>query len=522
MSNASFEITATGNSSIKTLSGNAEIQLDYSDYVSDLPAGVSESELQLMYYSPERGEYVPVEGGFTVDPTNNIISGQIDHFTTFVVAYVPPAQSNPETPSPSPSTGGGGTTATPPTLPKVAKVTEKATKIETMEVEKPEQIMVGASDHTVTVSKASDKEATLTVQSDPVILTLKKGESKTVDTDTDSVVDLLVLYNGLADGGGASFSFTNLTDAGELSNAVAIHSGSYETVGRDVVLSFNVPTAKQIAMSNSKSFKDASYVNYTPTTTWKLTEGNGKKTVYVTFKSSSGGTVVSSDGITLVGQTSEQKPEPVEETKGGTILPACDLTIGGAYKEFDAPGVYYITDSCTKRPFKNPDIFFSYFDSWDKVKVVSAKKLSAVPNDVIAFMPWGPQYKPKDGALAKVVTDPNVYLLFSGQRHLIVSEGVFTALKFGWGWIEDVAQSVLDKFSLGDAISDTGHHPNATLITYPNSSKVYRLEADPKDASKQVKRPVKNEAVFDKNGFNWEKIITIDASETYPDGAEIK
>lgn len=90
LGNASYKISATGQSTIKDLTGNAEIQLDYSSMVSQIPSGVSESDLKLMYYSSEKGTYVPVEGGFTIDTTNNTITGQTNHLTDFIIAYVPP------------------------------------------------------------------------------------------------------------------------------------------------------------------------------------------------------------------------------------------------------------------------------------------------------------------------------------------------------------------------------------------------------------------------------------------------
>lgn len=91
LGNAVFDITLKeGSTSITDLKGKAEIQLNYTDLLSKLPSGVSESDLQLMYYSPERDQYVPVEGGFTVDATNNTITGQTDHMTEFVIAYAPP------------------------------------------------------------------------------------------------------------------------------------------------------------------------------------------------------------------------------------------------------------------------------------------------------------------------------------------------------------------------------------------------------------------------------------------------
>lgn len=94
LGDAAFEITATGTSAIKTLNGNADIEIDYADLVSDLPSGTEESDLQLAYYSPERGEYIPVEGGFAVDASNNKITAQTNHFTSFAVVYSPAASSS--------------------------------------------------------------------------------------------------------------------------------------------------------------------------------------------------------------------------------------------------------------------------------------------------------------------------------------------------------------------------------------------------------------------------------------------
>ncbi|MBI2037989.1 MAG: peptidoglycan-binding protein [Candidatus Magasanikbacteria bacterium] len=106
LANATFKISATGDSTIKDLNGNAEIQLDYSAMVSQIPSGVAEADLKLMYYSAEKGDYVPVEGGFTIDATNNTITGQVNHLTDFVIAYDPPAAA-----AAAASTGSSGTAA---------------------------------------------------------------------------------------------------------------------------------------------------------------------------------------------------------------------------------------------------------------------------------------------------------------------------------------------------------------------------------------------------------------------------
>lgn len=97
LDHAVFSISASGDSSIKDLSGNAEIQIDFSSLT--VPDGVATSNLKLAYYSPERGDYVPVEGGFTVDAANQKITGLVDHFTDFVIAYTPISSSTPSAPT---------------------------------------------------------------------------------------------------------------------------------------------------------------------------------------------------------------------------------------------------------------------------------------------------------------------------------------------------------------------------------------------------------------------------------------
>lgn len=99
LGNASFSITASGDSTIKNLSGNAEIQFDYTSLLSDLPAGVSESALKLAYYSEEKGDYVPLEGGFTVDTSTNKITGLTNHFTDFVITYTATSTNAPSAPT---------------------------------------------------------------------------------------------------------------------------------------------------------------------------------------------------------------------------------------------------------------------------------------------------------------------------------------------------------------------------------------------------------------------------------------
>jgi hypothetical protein len=108
LGDASFDITAAGGTTIKDLNGNIEIVIDYTTLLASLPSGVSETDLQFVYYSTERGEYVVVEGGFTIDEANNTATASVDHLTSFALVVSNSALA-PSTPSSLTATVASGT-----------------------------------------------------------------------------------------------------------------------------------------------------------------------------------------------------------------------------------------------------------------------------------------------------------------------------------------------------------------------------------------------------------------------------
>lgn len=199
----------------------------------------------------------------------------------------------------------------------------------------------------------------------------------------------------------------------------------------------------------------------------------------------------------------------------------CALATQKAYKSSGSPAVYYITEGCTKRAFRSAERFFTYFGAWSDVSVTAEATLGAVAQDALGFMPAGPLYDPRYGALVKIVTDPKVYLLLGDEKYWINSEDVFNGLNYKWNWIEDIDPRLLNKYKTGTLISYTDHHPNYTIVKYADSTKVYRLEPDPANAGKQLKRHVKDEVAFNKLKFRWDRIVTIPAGEAYEDGTQM-
>ena len=195
----------------------------------------------------------------------------------------------------------------------------------------------------------------------------------------------------------------------------------------------------------------------------------------------------------------------------------CPLGVQKAYKTSDSSAVYYITKNCTKRAFNNSDVFFTYFTSWDSVISLGSGKLTDIANDNLGFMPWGPKYDPKYGALVKIVSDSKVYLLLGEEKNWINSEDVFKKLGYSWSWVEDIDERLLNNYKEGSEIKYTDHHPNYTLIKYEGDPKVYRLEPDAGDNTKQVKRWIESETVFNSLNFRWDRIVVLNNKEIYED-----
>tara|TARA_Y100000310_G_C20674613_1_gene812243 strand:- start:1046 stop:2737 length:1692 start_codon:yes stop_codon:yes gene_type:complete len=70
----------------------------------------------------------------------------------------------------------------------------------------------GVTEHTITFDKVSDAEVTLTIMSNPITVTLKKGEYKNIDINEDGINDFSVTYKGFIMGN-AQVEFKSLEGA---------------------------------------------------------------------------------------------------------------------------------------------------------------------------------------------------------------------------------------------------------------------------------------------------------------------
>lgn len=192
------------------------------------------------------------------------------------------------------------------------------------------------------------------------------------------------------------------------------------------------------------------------------------------------------------------------------LASTCALETDHAYKIPGSASVYYVDVACKKRPFRNAFIYKTYFSSWDEVRLTTPQLLAQVPNHELGFMPLGPLYDPKYGALVKTVTDTKVYFLLNNKKYWVTSEAVFNALRYQWNWIEDIDERLLSKYPNGGEITDTTKHLDGTIIKYAGDAKVYVLENG-------RKRWIRNEQEFVNSGYRWDRIVVIADTEVYPD-----
>lgn len=238
---------------------------------------------------------------------------------------------------------------------------------------------------------------------------------------------------------------------------------------------FDVLNATQMAFSNTQSFSDSSFIPYASTTEWKLPEGTGERKVYMRFVGSDSGVFVDesvtvpaiiSTPITHLEVPPVVAPVPsplISPTSTSPLLPPvvviCPLVPGKAYKVPNNPAVWYITENCTKRLFKNSTLYFSYFTSWSEVKTVSEATLKKVPTDEVVLVLPGPKAQLKNGSLVKIINSPKVYYIFSAYKYWVESSEVFSALKFSWSKVVDVSKELLDKYPEGKPIQKVNDLP---------------------------------------------------------------
>ena len=209
---------------------------------------------------------------------------------------------------------------------------------------------------------------------------------------------------------------------------------------------------------------------------------------------------------------------PKGTVEENTVDAICKLVPGNAYKTASSVIVYYITEDCTKRSFPNEQTYFSYYNSWKDFQIIDKTILEAMNFDDKGPMGMGPKYS----TLVKLADSGRVYVISNGNRYWFDSATVFDKLNYNWSWIGKVSEDFLNEYIDAGKWGTMDRHPNYTLIKYRNSASVYRIEPDPKDSSKQIKRLIPTEKDFLRLRLRFDRVVTISDLEQYPDGAELR
>ena len=136
------------------------------------------------------------------------------------------------------------------------------------------------------------------------------------------------------------------------------------------------------------------------------------------------------------------------------------IGIGNLVKRADLSTIYYVGADGKRHPFSDEKAFFSWFDNFDGVSVVSAETLSA--------MTVGRSVRVRPGTwLIKIQSDPKVYAVEpGGTRRWITSEAVAVEL-YGSEWnkkIIDVSPAFFSGYPEGDSIVGGSVHPKGSLV----------------------------------------------------------
>lgn len=378
-------------------------------------------------------------------------------------------------------------------------------------------VSIGGSNHTVTPVNITPELVTMIIRSEPVEVTLLNGEEKAIDLDGDELYDVKVAYAGLVDGQ-PQIRITPLEDNGELQKAVTINRGAFETNTRRVVLNFNVNKVSAVAISNTNDFSKVKFIPFEPSMMWELNPGAGVKTVYIRFKSQTGGMADVEDSITY-------KPDSYEYVIDGKATKQCPLEVGKPYKTSDSAAVYLIVDGeyedCVKQVFTNSRVYFTYFDSWKDVQTAEKKLLDVIPNHVVSVAPLGPKHKLFDGALVKTVTNSKVFIQTENKLRWISSPNVFVQLGYAWSWVQDISRDLFRKYTIGEDVTESSGRPAGTFIRYDNNpNKVYKIDRDTK-TSTTLKRPVVDETIqYLEPPFDYVPVVS--STEQYKDGTEVE
>jgi len=169
--------------------------------------------------------------------------------------------------------------------------------------------------------------------------------------------------------------------------------------------------------------------------------------------------------------------EKAAEVKEKVAEKIVSLSDGELVKTADSSDIYLIKGG-KKIHIPTWEAFVKSGFKWAQVKIVEATQL--VQTTAVN--------------LFRVAGDPKVYTLKNGKRFHVPSPAAFAAQGFKWDNITEVSNA------------DKDMYPEITLIKTADDPKVFYI-------NQGLKRHIQNPSVFEKSGYKWEAITTVNSTE---------
>ncbi len=315
------EITAFNNSGqpISTLNDEMTMELTYT--AAELSsAGVDTlaefNQLKSMYFDSTAGGWVRMpttimaldNNGLPIEPNATlsnvataVVKGIADHLTVFGVTGLGDAL------IPKAPTGLSASAGTQQVTLSWTAVTKNTTESDITDLAGYEIYRSTSSGGTYTQINTSDVTAmnytdTGLTAGTTYYYKITAGDTNGNESAYSSVVSAMPSAP-VTGGGGVSYTPPS-------NPAASLSTGATVTSSRNVTLNLSAVNATLMMVSESPTFAGVSFEAYAPAKSFTLSAGNGVKTVYVKFRSSSGGEVTTSFTITLEGQAEAVTPTP--------------------------------------------------------------------------------------------------------------------------------------------------------------------------------------------------------------------
>ncbi|MFA5902329.1 MAG: Ig-like domain-containing protein [Desulfobacula sp.] len=241
----------------------------------------------------------------------------------------------------------------------------------------------------------------------------------------------------------------------------SINYGAESTNSVQVMLNFTPDnTATQMLLSNDINLlANAIWMDYSQFKDWRILDSTfGTKTVYMKVKNNSG----------TISQLCNDSIEYV--AVDNSLLPS-GVNIGDLVKRSDMSTVYFIDNDYKRHSFPNPDVYFSWFADFSKIKTIT--------NEALASIPLGPNVTVRPGTnLIKIQSVPNVYAVEPGGIIRWVETEEIARKLWGDKWYErvlDISSGFFVDYQEGSSL-DKSDHPTASLVQWAVDNKVYYIE----------------------------------------------